>query len=100
MTYKPSKTVIEERKALLLTLSRLRYSGSVASPLATVSRDAETEHEEEFLMGVGLWLDEFNKVLAQIADTTTSMAQELTELRAQRKAVRDFLGLPVLPETL
>lgn len=78
----------DARMGVVEALSKLRYSGSVALPPNTEARS-----ETEFLDQTSQWLTAFGKVLAAASDTTTEMARELTDLRSQRKAIRDFLGL-------
>ena len=78
------------REGLVLTLNSLRYSGSV-SPISGIDLN---DTEAEFLTEITYWLTAFGDVLTGVSATTTDMARQLAELRSQRKAVRDFLGLP------
>lgn len=78
------------RRDLVAALNALRYGASVSR---LVPRVIEEDTEAQFLADITDWIVEFNRVLATVSDTTTNMAAELTELRSQRKAVRDFLGL-------
>lgn len=78
------------RNEVCLYLRQLRYSNSVPEPMPSSDPD---RRECDFLEDVRLWLHAFDKVLSAVSDTTTTMAAELAELRNQRKAVRDFLGL-------
>lgn len=80
---------VQDARILLRTaLREMRYGGSIPS------LDIDTaQSEEEFLGAVTQWVISLNKLLSDVSDTTTKMAKELTELRSQRKAVRDFLGL-------
>lgn len=80
--------VENQQRDIAVALSAMRYGASVS--LKTPDWDTNTV---DFLRDVADWLQAFNRVLANISDTTTDMAQELTTLRSQRKAVRDFLGL-------
>jgi hypothetical protein len=75
---------------VIKALNRLRYGGSVYTRMPEVITD---DTEAQFLDEVIAWLESFSDVLATVSDTTTDMAAELSELRGQRKAVRDFLGL-------
>ena len=79
------------RRQLVASLSRLRYSGSV---LVNLTSTTDEWPESEFNEQVTAFLTEFGRILESVSDTTTTMAAELAELRSQRKAVRDFLGLP------
>ena len=80
----------EARVRLERAINKLRYAGSIFTACPTAAHD---DTEIEFLDDVTQFIDKFNQVLATISDTTTSMAAELQDLRSQRKAVRDFLGL-------
>ena len=77
----------DPRISLVAALKELRYSAQVGGALAT---DGD---ESAFLHEVVGWIRSYGRVLADVSETTTNMAAELQELRSQRKAVRDFLGL-------
>lgn len=83
--------VLSKRRSLIHQIFQMRYGGSIAVPFAedTVLNASEAT----FLYHVTQWLASFNTMLDNVSATTTDMAAELTELRTQRKAVRDFLGL-------
>lgn len=51
------------------------------------------ESETEFLAQVTQWLRILADVLQAVSETNTSMVDELHELRHQKQAIRDFLGL-------
>lgn len=72
-------------------LRSLRYSGNV---LATLPYPHWDLSEQDYIDDLCQWLQEYSKVLVAASETSTEMARELAELRGQRKAVRDFLGLP------
>jgi len=86
----------EARIRLVRAINKLRYAGSIFTACPTAAHD---DTEIEFLDDVTQFIDKFNQVLATISDTTTNMAEELQDLRLQRKAVRDFLGLPTIDRT-
>jgi hypothetical protein len=89
--------ILDERRELIINLGRLRYSGALMVRQGALQRAAEEFTEAEFLMEVNLWLQSFCDILVAASDTTTDMAKELHDLRSQRKAIRDFLGLPTTP---
>lgn len=78
------------RGFLVNQLRALRYSGQNTAPLPHV---LDEDSEEQFLEELIEWVGGFMLVLTSVSETTTDMAKELTDLRTQRKAVRDFLGL-------
>ena len=82
----------DARGCVVEAMGNLRYSGSMRR--LPCSREIP---ETQFLDSITEWLDAYAAVLTGVSDTTTSMAQELTELRSQRKAVRDFLGRSSTP---
>jgi hypothetical protein len=81
---------LDARINVVLAINSLRYAGTIFTAVPHADPDST---EVEFLDQVTRFIGEFNKVLAQISETTTNMAAELQTLRSQRKAVRDFLGL-------
>lgn len=84
--------VCTARACLIENLQELRYSGSTHPRIAAA---AELDQSEaEFLDLVSEWIIRYGEVVEAAAETHTEMARELVELRNQRKAVRDFLGLP------
>jgi hypothetical protein len=89
--YPYDDSIVAARHLVAHAMNKLRYSGSV---LCYVPDPADGSTDLDFLEKTAQWLDEFNQVLVTISDTTTDMARELHDLRSQRKAVRDFLGLP------
>ncbi len=89
-----SDDIYVHRDEVANILRQLRYSGSVTEPFPNPDPD---RRECDFLEDVRLWLSDFSRILAAASDTTTEMAAELNDLRTQRKAVRDFLGLSTPP---
>lgn len=85
-------TTVDARKAIIVQLNKMRYSGSLMSygPRLEQAIDSEIDFNDALTD----WLISFNEVLIGVADTTTNMAAELQDLRSQKKAIRDFLGLP------
>lgn len=82
--------ILDSRIRLLGAINSLRYNGTgIPTPRSLLDAG-----EVEFLDALTAWLGDYQQMLVLISDTTTNMAQELHDLRSQRKAVRDFLGLP------
>lgn len=78
------------RNKLVNALGQLRYSGQLAPTKDLLVFNGT---EVEFLGQVTRWIGTFGTVLQSASEGITSMAAELQELRSQKKAVRDFLGL-------
>jgi hypothetical protein len=73
-----------------IALFNMPYGGSVSAVRPVIDPEQDIV---DFLNEVGSWLEALRVTLESVTDTTTDMAQELTELRSQRKAARDFLGI-------
>lgn len=85
------QAAIDARLAVQRAMSALRYGGGINM---RNSEDFTTNATEtDFLTAITEWLEALNRKLSIISDTTTDMAAELQDLRSQRKAIRDFLGL-------
>lgn len=80
------------RQRVVSTLRGMRFTGAVGS--AIPSPEAGYFSETEWLDRLANWLEIFGRVLHGVSDTTTAMADELNDLRQQRRCVREFLGLP------
>ena len=86
-----TRTLILARQEVVTAIDRLRYSA--AAPIRNSERFIEHASEFEFLYELHRWLTAFGDILVTVSDTTTDMTHELTVLRAQRTAIRKFLGL-------
>ena len=80
------------RNAIRSLLRELRYSAGCSQ----VPNPAPDTSEAAFLETIGAWLVEFSRVLVTVSDTNTEMAHDLNDLRTQRSAIRQFLGLDSL----
>ena len=78
------------RKNLLRAINQLPYSGALLSYTPLLNSDDE---ETIFLSHITAWLNRFADVLHNISETNTNLVNELHELRTQKTAIRDFLGL-------
>lgn len=76
------------RQDLIYALNALPWTKS-APPLYMSITDGD---EAKFLVELMKWVNEFDIVLKEVIDANTDMSSELTQLRRQRDAVRDFFG--------
>ena len=80
------------RGALIDQLISLKYAATVPVPLEPYDNHTEIE----FLTKLCTWVYEYAKVLDTVKKTNADMAEELYELREQRRGVRAFLGIDKL----
>lgn len=87
----PKQAVIDARREVHAAMTRMPYGAGVHF---RQSQDyIETVGEPEFLNGIAGWITALADKLRVVSESTTDIAAELNELRAQRNAVRNFLGL-------
>lgn len=80
----------DPRWQLMKAMAKTPYSGSVR-PTANYLDVTD----DEFFADVARWLKGLAEVLNMAAETHVDMQRELYQLRAQRTAIREFLGLPL-----
>lgn len=85
------------RLNLVQGLETLPYSHAASSRVPL----PEAQYEQditEFLIAVRQWIRELRKSLVLVHETSAEMQAELTALRGQRQAVREFFGIASPPD--
>lgn len=85
------------RLDLVHTLETLPYKHAATSrsPLPVAQYEQDTT---EFLIATAQWIKSLRKSLTLVHETSVEMQTELTTLREQRQAVREFFGTAPLPD--
>ncbi|MBV9923185.1 MAG: hypothetical protein JOY78_20360 [Pseudonocardia sp.] len=79
-------------------IGAMPYGGVVPEGRHVVEAPGLEIDDEEFLHRVADYLEALGARLKIVSETNTEMAHELVELRDQRKAIRDFLGINQLKD--